>query len=262
MTNGQNYYDAIKSRDIVTLVKRLLQNAGYFMRDSDGKIDAERRKMWDTPWHHVRHHAALDCNLWHRVMFDAVSMQLPESRRFVPSPCQSCYKVVVRPGTIKQLFALLDLQKQLGKPSKCGIETRPTVHGLYGGYFYNIGLDVGVDCYKTVRAAVDAADFLGPDVPVFLKRACTEYEMECGPSNKWEITDDQLQIEALIEQNFVKDDVLREQSEAAILYVHRKWIEFAYMNGDPTYSEFSGGEPLYPPYITYNHLAEKDGGQC
>jgi hypothetical protein len=244
------YYDEIKARDMITVVKRLLQGGGYFFRD-DGKITADRRPAWDAPWHYVRHHPMLDCGTWHTVLFDVVSMGLPKEDRFVPSRCQQCFKVVVRPKTLKQLFALLDLQKKMGVPCKCGIEMRETVHGLYGGYFYNIGIEAGRACYESVRKEVDACAFLGEDVPVILKRGCTEFEMAVGPSDKWQVTEKQLEIEGIIDMLFVKDDVDRKQSEAQIIYLHRKWIEFAYAAGDQTYREFTDG-PLYPAYVTYH----------
>ena len=253
------YYEEIKKRDLITRVKRLLQGGGYFFRD-DGRIDADRKIAWDGPWHHVRHQPLLDCGTWHNVLFDVISMGLPPAERFVPSRCQECFKVVVRPKTLKQLFALLDLQKRLNVPSKCGIEIRETVHGLYGGYFYNLGMEAGLERYSQVRREVDADPLLGADVPVMLKRACTEYEHALGPSDKWTVTPQQLEIEGILETLMTKDDIDRRQTDAHLFYVHRKWIEFAYAVGDPTYREFTDG-PLYPDYVTYHHLAEKTAGE-
>lgn len=251
------YYEEIKNRDIMTRIKRLLQNGGYYFRD-DGKVTADRRISWDGPWHYVRHHPMLDCGTWHQILFDVISMGLPPEERFVPSGCQECYKVVVRPKSLKQLFALLNLEKRLDKPSKCGIEIRETVHGLYGGYFYNIGLEAGKDCYKIVRQEVDQDQHLGPDITVLLKRGCTEYEHAIGPSNKWAITPRQMDIEGLLEMILAKDNIDRRQTEQHQMYVHRKWIEFAYAAGDPTYAEFTDG-PLYPNYVTYHHLTGDPG---
>lgn len=249
------YYEEIKQQDLITRVKRLLQGGGYFFRD-DGKITADRRPAWDAPWHYVRHHPMLDCGTWHTINFDTVSMGLPPEERFVPYRCQDCYKVVVRPQNLRQLFALLNLQKRLNVPSKCGIELRETVHGLYGGYFYNVGKDAGIDCFRKVRKEVDAEKHLGSDVRILLKRSCTEYEHAIGPSDKWVVTPRQLEIEGILDTLITRDDVDRKQSDAQIMYTHRKWIEFAYAAGDPTYREFTDG-PLYPDYVTYHHLAEE-----
>ena len=171
--------------------------------------------------------------------------------------CHNCFKVVIRPPTLRSLFALMDLQKRMGRPSKCGIEIRDTVFGLYGGYFYNWGLDAGLECYEAVRAAIDAEPELGPDVPIILKRACTEFEMLCGPSDKWEISEKQIELESLVNRWFVRDIKHRTQPEHAIANVHRKWIEWAYACGDPTYAEYTNGKPVHPPVVTYQNLKKE-----
>jgi len=252
---SKSYLELCKKRDVISLVKPLMQQAGYKLRDADGKIYAETHLAWDTPWHHVYHAGNLDCHIWHKITFDfvfkAAKVQL------APMHCHNCYKVVCRPPTLKSLFALLDLQKRMGRPSKCGIEIRDTVFGLYGGYFYNWGLEAGLECYEAVRAEVDKDPELGKDVPVILKRACTEFELLCGPSDKWEITDKQVELESLIHNTFVRDIKHRTQPDHAIASVHRKWIEWAYQNGDATYLEYTNGQPLYPPVVTYHHLIKK-----
>jgi len=228
------------------------------LRDADGKIYVDEMPAFETPWHHIYHDHFFDCNIWHRVMFDIISQQLPEGRRFVPSPCQQCWKVVIRPKTLKQLFALMTIEQSLGRPSKLGIETRPIVCGLYGGYFYNHSLELGLECFKVVREAVNNHPDMGSDVPIILKRACTEYEMACGPSDKWVITKEQAHLETLVNKWFIRDSLLRTQSPHAIAYVHRTWIEYAYTNGDMTYLEFTGGQPVYRPVITYHHLINEN----
>ena len=252
---SESYYEQLCKDDIISKAKTLMRNKGYYLRDIDGKITVDTRTGWDTPWHHVKHSDKLNCHYWHSVLFDVFSMQLPTEKRFVPLGCLDCYKVVVRPKTLKQLFALLEIQKQLDRPCKLGIETRDTVHGLYGGYFYNRGLDNGIECYKVVRSAVDNNEILGPEVEVLLKRACTEFEHAIGPSDKWEIKPGQIELEQLVSQKFVVDPQLRIQPDHAITYVHRRWIEWAYKNGDSTYLEYTNGKSIYPKYVTYHHMA-------
>jgi hypothetical protein len=187
--DNANYYDQLVASDVVEWVKDLLQQHGYTWRYEDGKIIAQMQAgIADTPWHHVKGDHRLNCALWHQIMFNMVSLRLPPERRFVPSKCQACFKVVVRPKTLEQLFALMELEQRLGRPCKCGIESRDSVHALYGGYFYNWGLAEGLDCYELVRAEVDKEPRLGPDIDVFLKRSCTEYEHACGDSDTWKVT--------------------------------------------------------------------------
>ena len=251
----KSYLELCKSKDVISLVKPLMQQAGYRLRDADGKIYADTFLSWDTPWHHIYHAGNLDCHTWHKIMFDFVFKIAGE--KYVPINCQNCFKVVTKPHSLRALFSLVDLQKRMGRPSKCGIEVRDTVFGLYGGYFYNWGLDEGLECYKAVRKEIDDDPELGPDTPVYLKRACTEFELLCGPSDKWEIGEKQIGLEELINRTFVRDIKHRKQPEHAVAHVHKKWIEWAYSCGDITYLEYTNDVPLYPPVVTYHNMKKK-----
>lgn len=259
--NRRMYYQELGHADIIGRVKALLQQQGFFLRDEDGKITAELHQDWSTPWHHNHCDPVndkTDCFLWHKVMFDTIG-------GFVPSGCQQCFKVVIKPRTLRQLFALLELQTEFVHPCKCGIEIRPAVHGLYGGYWYNHGLEEGLACYRMVKQLVAANPDLSPllnegdqaGVPtrLLLKRACTEFEHAMGRSDLWEVTPQQLEIEALVNRYFARKTALP-QGKHVITYLHRQWIEWAYAHGDETYKDFTGGIPLHAPYVTYHYLAE------
>lgn len=243
----------------------LLKQGYLVIRDSDGKLDfGPANSAWDVPWHYVVQKGILNCQLWSKVMFGQIFKKLPKEitggKQWVPIGCQSCWKVVARPKTLKQLFATVDLQKRLGHHAKCGIEHRAHVFGLYGAYWYNRSQEQGLECYRMVRTAVDADPYLGPDVDVILKRGCTEMELTAGRSDEYEITDAQRYVEALIEECVNTDIVNRSQPPWAVDYVHARWIEYAYQWGDKTALEFLSPErPLYTPLVTYHHLAE--GGQ-
>ena len=254
----ESYYNELGRQDVVSYFKQQLQQGGFKLRDSDGKLTADLYIAHETPWRHVKH-AHLDCHLWHKVMFDVILSRLGEPA--VPSKCQNCWKVVVRPSTLKGLFALEKIQIAMDVPSKCGIEIRKTVHGLYGGYFYNYSFAEGLERYRQVRKAVDEHPDLGPEITVLLKRACTEFEHLAGDSKFWKVTPRQIELEQMVERYVAVDDVQRAQPEHLVRHVHRKWIEYAYTNGDPTYLEYTNGEPLYPPYRTYHHLADATEGE-
>jgi len=257
-------YEWLVGRDIYYWLEPLIDSGAWIVRD-DGRLRAKHRQFAiDTPWVH-HGHAGFDCYTWSSIMFNIVSLSMKklftDGRPFVPSGCQNCYKVVVKPKTLIQLFALDDLQGKLGIPSKCGVEQRNTVHGLYGGYFYNSGLQNGEQCYLTVREAVDNDKWLGKDVPVILKRGCTEMEHAVGPSDKWEISETQQIIEELINKWVVRDLRDADQPEPLVWHVKRKWIEFAYEHGDETYLHVTGGKPIFPAYVTYhNNLGETTNG--
>lgn len=250
-----SFYDWMAAHDILEHLRPLWEGGGFHLRD-DGKLAGNPKAAIEGPWHYIKHRWEFDCFTWHHVIFEHLSKRLVIGQKFVPVGCQECFKVVVRPMTLKQLFALEKLQIAMDRPCKCGIEVRDYVHGLYGGYFYTLGIEEGLDRYREVRQAVTATEHLGPEVPVILKRGCTEFEMACGPSNQWQTTPEQVKIEAMVNQYLVKDDVARKQPEHVIWHLHRKWIEYAYAHGDSTYAEFTDGKPLFAPVVTYHHLAE------
>lgn len=258
-----NPYDHFKAYDVLTMLKPLLDSGGHILRDVDGKIIPKLVQVAkDTPWIHVRHMPGFDCGLWHQVIFNAIVTQLPEAQRFVPRHCQSCWKVVVKPRSLQQLFKLLELQTKLNRPSKSGIELRESVPGLYGGYFYNKSLPAGIECYEAVKVGMLEDEFLAPLVDevdedgrtlrVILKRACTEYEHLVGDADKWTVTPEQNRIEDLIEQYVVGNDLEMKQPEHLLWNIKRRWIEWAWKNGDPTYGIYTAGKPLYPNYVTFH----------
>lgn len=258
-----SFYDHLKANDVIAALRPLLDNAGWNIRDVDGKLFVRHPAIArDTPWIHVRPAPGFNCGLWHQVTFNFVSMQQPPGQQFVPRHCQNCWKVVVKPRTLQQLFNLLEIEKALDRPSKCGIELRDSVHGLYGGYFYNKGRDAGIECYHAVYDALAANEVMAPlleeldadgrTTRLILKRACTEFEHAIGPSSEWKITPEQEAIEDLIDRWVVSDNMEHHQPENLIWNIKRRWIEWAWKNGDPTYSRYTGGAPLYPPYEVYH----------
>ena len=256
-------YNQLARKDIHMMCYELLKEGILHIRDVDGKLDFKHAtQAWDVPWHFVVQKGNLNCQLWNKIMFNVVFKKAPESllqgRVWVPSGCQACFKIVSRPNTLKQLFATVELQKRLDLDAKCGLEHRAYVHGLYGGYWYNRGLEQGLERYKIVRKAHDEDPLLGPDVKIILKRACTEMEMTAGPSDKWEVYKDQMVIEELVYSTFNIDVVKRMQSQQAVDYVHARWIEYAYQWGDSTVFEYLDPEkPIYKPLVTYHHMTEE-----
>ncbi len=249
--------------DLIGKLKTLLNKGGYVLRPEDGKIViAIPSKVYDGPWIYTRPDPDKNCALWHRVLFNLVEV--------FPTKCLDCWKVVVRPKTVKQLIALLEVQETLYPGfCKCGIEVRKYVHGNYGGYFYNSSKEEGLESYRIVRALVD--EHLSTGVDVTLKRYCTEFELKFGPSNEIEATlergffindegktvtvptRDEIDIwEGIVENAF---DLHSEQSpQPGIVKMHvvKGWFERAYEIGDKTCLEFSNGEAFFTKPITYH----------
>jgi len=249
-----SYYKKIVEHDPLTLLEPLLRSRGYRVRWGDGRLEAEFQMQPNTPWKYNVLALGLDCYLWHSVIFTIVSHKT--QRPFVPSKCLSCFKTVVRLNTCKKLFAWDKVQESLPFPCKAGIELRNYTSGYASGYHYAQGLDEGLEQYKYVRHLVNEHPDLGPETPVLLKRGCTEYERELGPSEKWSFTEDQLSVERMIENILAHVRNIQPMPWSQVFHVHRKWIERACQLGDMTYLEFTGGMPLSAQYTTYHHLAD------
>ncbi len=247
-----NYFEQLINQDLIEMMGDSIVK-GLYRVQMDGTLKADTGMATESPWHHIAMLQEYNCELWHQVMFDIIGSKY---RKFIPSGCQQCWKVVVRPRTLHELFKLLDIEFRLQLPSKCGIERRATVHGLYGGYFYNTSLEQGLERYEQIRVEVD--ENISPDVEVRLKRACTEFELAFPDSRSWKIEDWQLPIEALVTEFITQNkDLSPIQPPLVLTHVHRRWMEWAYQNGDVTYLEYTGGKPLYPAAVTYQHLVGK-----
>jgi len=240
---GFGKYSEWDKYDIIERLKPLLGH-GW-------KIDPATRKIavgvqgltWQTPWFHQRGVANKVCGLWHQIMFNQWG--------FVPRGCQECWKVVARPRTLKELFQLQDVQRKLDRPAKCGIEVRSYTPAHYGGYFYNASLDEGKECYKIVREAINEA--ISPDVKVILKRGCTEMELNAGPSALWKFTKEQVELEeyitARVDYSFGIDN---SQPDFLLNQLYKRWTLWAHSHNDMTYLEYTDGNVLYPPPVTYH----------
>lgn len=244
----------------LNLVKKFRDNilgarGGYYARPEDGKfVPRFPSAALDAPWVYVKVHQQLRCDVYHRVIFRHL--------KIIPSTCRSCWKVVVMPRTVVELFDLYELQKDTGVPCKCGIELRRTDTRLYGGYFYCQGEKEGLERYKQVRKLV--SKHLSPKTNVILKRYCSEYEIGdgqdkgLGPSDELsDLTEDELWMENYILTNFPPAGFGMPQPDHIVSHAMMEWIHHAFKYGDDTYKVFTDGSPLFPSCVTYHEKKEK-----
>lgn len=96
----------------------------------------------------------------------------------IPEYCFGCYKVLVEPRTVVELFKLLIVFEEINlsgnNTRKCMVENRDYCSGAYKGYVYCRGLEEGKIVRKHIREAV--ADLISPHAPVTVKRGCSEFE--------------------------------------------------------------------------------------
>lgn len=229
--NRENLYLYLTKLDVLTKIKPAIQD----------------RPQFRVPWVYTQYMYEADCDHYHRVYFKTLGR--------IHSFCRSCWKVVARPRNLVQLFDLYEFQCTLGHPCKCGYEARDTVNGLWGGYFYNRSKEEGLERYKEVREWADSID---PEIPVILKRYCTEFEIgpdALGPSDKLpdqtpeEIAEER-QIDNILKTEGPQYD--RVQPDYIKAHVMRGWFHKAHKNGDNSYTQMTGGGKLLPSYVTYH----------
>ena len=252
--NRKKLFLELEKKDWITKLKKLLEHqGGYWLRIEDGKFVPRFPVVaWDAPWVYVKPDPKARCDIYQRVFFQVLN--------HIHSHCRDCWKVVVRPRNLVELFDLYELQKEMDVPCKCGLEVRETVNGLYGGYFYNRGKSQGLERYKQVRSLVNK--HLSKTTPVILKRYCTEFEIgpgSLGPSDKTkEITFEEREMEKEVESLIPRVGFGTVQPDWITARTLKEWIVFAYKNGDQAYKEFTDGNKLFPDYVTY-HTEEKNG---
>jgi len=246
-------------------------NAGHYFRMEDGKIDKKTNMASDAPWAYVKPGPTMNCMFWHHVLF----RQVFNSQK-VPIQCHNCWKVVLMPRDIEELFATYIMQREMGRPAKCGTETeRENTPRAYGAYFYNNSLQEGVECYQAVkkeleRGKVYEQEILGCPIRVqfgngyedkmpnlILKRGCTEFEQNCGPSDQWAWDDEQVEMERIAFDAFAQDIVHGRQGDNQLASLFQDWIHRAFKIGDEKYKLFTNGNPLFPPVVTYHDMPKK-----
>jgi len=248
-------YEELCSQDWVQYFEEKL-NSTEVRYDKDGKFKVFGRLVNGDPWLRTPSCTTQDihgmCGRYQEIF--ALKMG------FIHSRCHECWKVVVAPNTVEELFKLYDYQQDIDIPAKCGIELRPFVPRLYGGYFYNQSLEQGRECHKIISEGVH--NKISPDIKVILKRACSEFEIKFGPSDKWKILPEQKEYEDKFDTLFVQDvanpAVMPEYIAAN---TKRKWLQFAAEAKPPdyTYLKFTGGKYLtqHVEYVTY-HLEQSE----
>ena len=235
-----DYFEEAK-HDIIGHLRPLFKKGALYVRE-DGKIGITGRNWSHIPWIYIvskrgvekEHNRKAVCFVSKDIKF--------KYYHFIPIGCHACWKVVVRPRTLKELFALHDLQKELGLWSKAGIEERSIVPAVYGGYFYNPTLDKARKCKIIVEKAV--ASEISSDIPIFVKRGCTEYEKLFPEPRHWKIPLGQKEFEAEMDDLLVMEVNMSPPPDYVVRNTKRQWVERAFEVGDETYRLFTGGKAL------------------
>lgn len=212
-----------------------VKNLRGWIINREGKIVREHTGIdWKSPWVFSNNEGKRDCSVSHQILFGCF--------KIIPKHCLDCYKVVLRPRNVIELFELHNALETNGIHGKCGVEIRPYVPAIYGGYSYNRGLEAGKERLSQLK---------GLGFNCYLKRACTEFELHFGPSDKWEYKPEWADIEQWVESVFDVEKESFPQPEYLKVHIMCDWVKFAAANGDMTYKQLTGGEPLYEEAVRY-----------
>lgn len=248
-----NLYDQLVRADILTPIKHLIDGGFVPPMTPDGKIHVRYVLDFNEMWIHAKHDTARRCGVWHKIWFNCY--------KFIPKGCRNCWKVTFKPGSLKDAFATMRLQEQMGLPAKVGMERRPFTgsEGGFSAFWYaplEEGLEGGRALWKKVRSALDQSFGVGSYKPI-LKRGCTEMEGHFPPSSDWDkvaLERGWDQQEALVGSVFVLPVPPAEQPMAMKVRNMKAWIEWCFehsgVTGDESYQEYIGSDPV-PPIEKY-----------
>lgn len=208
-------------------------------------------KLLFSPWvfsSNMEQIVERDCEFNHQFLFNHVL----ESKS-IPLRCMDCWKVVAIPRNLIGLRAVYSIQQRGKWLAKCGLEgDRPNSDRLYGAYWYCDSREEGRKRKEQVKELVHLNFDLGPDVDVYLKRGCTEFEQALGRSDEWKVEANQEKLEKAASKLFKRTDPeLFIQTPAEKSLMVNEWNRHAYRWGDKSYLQFTGGEPMFSACVTY-----------
>lgn len=222
-------------------LKRAVES-GQIVEHADGTLELPYVSNQHN-WQYIDNGPALDCRFLIEFTFTSVY-----ARSAVPYGCRECYKVKVAPRTLRELVAAWQIAKGIACRSKWGLDfNNPNSEDFYAGYFYTAGLEAARATYKVVREALDSDPKLGPDVPMRIKRGCSEYEVALGPPDRYEFTPEMKELEIYLKSRFRAREGRRRPYG-----VFAEWIDHAFRRGDQTYLDFTGGKRLRPAAMSYD----------
>ena len=218
---------------------------------------------FDSNWLFFGHNtASRDCFTWHSIMFNCFD-------NFVPEFCKlRCYKVVVK--TRNFLDAMSFRNAVLAAPhatgglvtlqGKVGIDEREYTEGHFNGFIYCDGLEDARKKYVVVRELLDEHVDDGENIPVIIKRTCTEFERAHGPTDGefWQsMTQDELDFQRLLEDIYTGVKHSSTQPDWLQNKVITDMMHWANKIGDKSWMQhFNCEDFLTMKAVTYHEVKE------
>ncbi len=237
-------YEMLKMTDVLGPIGDLLDAPGGLDLNKENRIPLKLKRSPNTPWINVKRDERC-CGKWGGIYFKYYN--------FIPSQCRKCWKVVWTGSTIRELFKIREIQKEMDLVSKCGVERRPWSGkmGKYQGFWYT-PLDGGLKGARRLYAKVvhrlgREKVLLGPNV--ILKRGCTEFENRYSPSDKWDEFAERYNWnvqQMLCDSVFLDDPDMSVEGSLVKVSVKLAWLTFAWEHRDPTVGDYMERPPLEP----------------
>lgn len=166
-----------------------------------------------------------------------------------PLGCRTCYKVKVDINSVAELVAVRDISHLIPCDSKCGTEVgRRYTQSRYAAFFYVDGLEHAGEVYTDLDERINANKKIAETVKISIKRGCTPYEMQLGPSDEWQFDESMQAVEDILYGLFKPAS----KGEPNKLATWADWIETAYKIGDDSYLELTHGKRLFPATVDYS----------
>lgn len=256
------FYEQLAAADIVDPILKPFMEGKIIADLKTQKLSLHRYIALNRTWILAKVCSDRKCGKWLGVYYSYYNI--------LPPPCKQCWKVVYAPQTLIELFEVQKFQAKMDLPAKCGTEARDYTSGL-GGYrafwycpFYG-GLDGARRHFDRIKSAM--IKHFGEELIqdrldrglLFLKRGCTEFERDFGPSDKWDKIDFSAKFNLL--ETVWEDPEEMEREWPPLVYTNlKRWIEYAVAHGDKSALEFVRGKKLGVPAVTY-HNSKHESGQ-
>ncbi len=174
----------------------------------------------------------------------------------IPKYCFDCYKVLIEPRTVVELFKLMVFFEKLDLPNdntrKCMAEARAQVSGTYKGYIYCRGIEEAEKIVNMIQKPI--ADEISKKIPIAVKRGCSEYSLvypEYAQIEKsttmmkykeeWQIYENMVDEKFIIDAQLSESDTHNHSSYTLDEYVTMfYWLQYAATISDMSYLEISG----------------------
>jgi len=217
---------------------------GAVVAHADGKLELAHPRRQSKSWMFVDNGPPLGCTFLIEFLFPHVY-----ARTAVPHGCSACYKVKVVPRSLRELVAVWQVAKGIACRSKWGTDLdNPYSPNVYAGYFYVDSVDMAHAAAKVAREAFARDAKIGADIPMTIKRGCSEYEALLGPSDQYKFTPEMAAMEASLKGHFQKPPA--GSFDRARVLAH--WIDVAFRTGDETYLDFTGGRRRRAKMVDYS----------